>query len=74
MGLTFDVNKQYFLRGDPIILSGSIPGVSSFTIQALAKTGVYLRECHLTDLDKVPDDVFAGLFSQLPLCEVVVLK
>lgn len=64
----------YFLRGDPIVLSGSVPGISSFTIQALAKTGNSLRECHLTDLDKVPDDVFAGLLSQLPWCEVMVLR
>ncbi|GJJ09704.1 hypothetical protein Clacol_003928 [Clathrus columnatus] len=64
----------YFLRGDPIILSGSIPGVSAPTIQALAKINASLRECHLKDLNKISDDVFASLFSKLSMCEILVLK
>ncbi|KAF8516132.1 RNI-like protein [Hysterangium stoloniferum] len=66
--------STYFLRGDPITLSGNLPGVSSLTLQALGKMEYPLQSLQLTDLDKISDNTFARIFPNFPTLETVILR
>ncbi|KAF8526446.1 RNI-like protein [Gautieria morchelliformis] len=66
--------STFFLRGDPMVLTGSLPGVSSLTVQALSKLDPSLRELRLTALDKVSDAVVSRLLSGFPMLEVLILR
>ncbi|KAF8581648.1 hypothetical protein K439DRAFT_1513720 [Ramaria rubella] len=66
--------STFFLRGDPIVLTGTLPGVSPLTIKALSKVDSSLRALHLTELTKVSDDVVARLLSGFPALEILNLR
>ncbi|KAI0078943.1 RNI-like protein [Panus rudis PR-1116 ss-1] len=73
--LTHPVISTYFLRGPSITLSGNL-GVTRFTLSALAaaESKQYLRQLELSDLTKIPDEVFANVVSHLPSVEVLILR
>ena len=65
---------QFFIRGDPMVLTGNLPGVSSLTVQALSKLDPSLRELQLTELEKVSDAVVSRLLPGFPMLEVLILR
>lgn len=68
------IHMEFLLRGNPIILTGALPGVSSATVQAISKVAHTLRELRLTELDTVSDDVFARLITGFPALESLALR
>ncbi|KIJ26912.1 hypothetical protein M422DRAFT_55305 [Sphaerobolus stellatus SS14] len=65
---------KFFLRGDPIILTGAMSKITSSTIEALSTVQTAPKELHLINLDKISDAVFASLFKTGKFTDLQVLK
>ena len=70
--------RHYFLRGDTVELSGSLPGVSKSTLHDVARLGnggeLRLTAMALTGLTSVRDDDFALAVKAFPGLEKLVLR
>jgi hypothetical protein len=57
-----------------MVLTGSLLGVSSRTVQALSQLDPSLRELQLTALNTIPDTVVSHLLPGFPMLEVLILR
>ncbi|KAJ7225817.1 RNI-like protein [Mycena pura] len=65
--------SAYFFRGPSLSLNGSLPGVDTNTIQAIARMHD-IRDLELSGLNEIPDNTFAAVLPCLPALKSLVLR